>query len=253
MQPKAPKYSRRIFIGWDAHELQACRVAEHSLYRRAMRTPIHVEHISMELVAEYKRPTTSLPNGQLFDELSDAPMSTSHAIARFWVPRLCGLQGWALFMDGDVLIRDDINKIFDLADPQYAVMVVQHPPMPESSTKKAGQLQQMYARKNWSSVVLWHCGHLANQVLTREVLNTWPGRDLHAFSWLRDDQIGALPARWNHLVGVSAPDPDAALVHYTLGTPDLPDHDQDAFADEWFKASRVAGYQPPAFHTEVAG
>lgn len=253
MLPRVPKTGLRVFIGWDANEARACQVAEYSLYRHGGRNQIRVDHVSMDTLREYVRPTTTLPSGQLFDEISDAPMSTSHAIARFWVPRLCGFTGWALFTDGDVIFRDDVNKVFEYADPQYAVMVVQHAPMPEAGEKKSGHVQQAYPRKNWSSVVLWNCGHLANRALTPEVLNGWPGRDLHAFTWLRDDHIGALPARWNHLAGVSAPDPNPAIVHYTLGTPDVPGHEDDAFAEEWILAGRVAGFSMPVtFHTEMS-
>jgi len=243
---------RRVFLGFDAHEMVACNVAEYSLYRYASRNLIAVDRISMtSLHQHYTRPTTTLPNGQLFDEISDAPMSTSHAIARFFVPFLCHYQGWALFTDGDVLFRTDVNELFALAKPEYAVMCVQHPPLLEEGVKKAGHVQQAYPRKNWSSVVLFNCGHLSNRQLTLEVLNAWPGRDLHAFTWLREHEIGELPARWNHLVGVSPPDPTAAIVHYTLGTPNLEGHQQDAFSAEWFTSARVAGYRfAAAFATE---
>jgi hypothetical protein len=248
-----PKDSLRVFVGWDDAEALACQVAAYTLHRQARTRPVRMEPIAMDAIDNYRRPTTRMPSGQLYDELSDAPMSTSHAIARFWLPRLCNHTGWALFTDGDVIFREDVSRLFDLADPQYALMVVQHGPMPEASEKKRGHVQQPYPRKNWSSVMLWNCGHLAHRELTVEVLNSWPGRDLHAFKWLRDDHIGALPARWNHLVGVSAPDPNPALVHYTLGTPDVDGHEDDLYADEWRLAARVGGYEPSpvAFHADV--
>lgn len=244
----------RVFIGFDAAEMRACNVAEYSLYRHASRSVVDVSRVSMlTVVRHYQRPTTRLPNGQLFDEISDAPMSTAHAIARFFIPFLCDYTGYALFTDGDVLFRDDVSHLFALADPQYAVQVVQHPPLLEEGQKKDGHIQQAYARKNWSSVMLFNCGHLANRALTVDVVNSWPGRDLHAFKWLGDHHIGALPARWNWLVGLSAPEPNPALVHYTLGTPDVPGHEGDPFADEWRTSARVAGYNVPAvaFHTEI--
>jgi hypothetical protein len=39
--------------------------------------------------------------------------------------------------------------------------------------------------------------------------------------WLADEFIGELPAEWNHLVGVNEPNPDAKLVHFTLGVPSM--------------------------------
>jgi hypothetical protein len=120
---------------------------------------------------------------------------------------------------------------------------VQHAPMDEHDTKKGGHIQMPYARKNWSSVMLFNCGHKANRKLGLDTLNTWPGRDLHAFKWLTDDQVGALPAGWNYLVGAQ-PEPESVhLVHYTLGSPASPDHAHDPYADEWRDAAKRAGYK----------
>lgn len=235
MRPE-PLY--RVFIGFDAAEMRAWNVAHASLYLHTNRGEVCIDRISMlSLGDRYNRPTTRMPNGQLFDEISGAPMSTGHAIARFHVPALCNYQGWALFTDGDVLFRDDVRHLFALADERFAVQVVQHPPVLDESEKKAGHVQQAYHRKLWSSVVLWNCAHPAHVALTLEVLNSWPGRDLHAFRWLKDDEIGALPARWNWL-----PQDSPALVHYTRGCPDIAGHEHDAFADEWFSAAKLAGY-----------
>ncbi len=241
MQPEPPY---KVFLGFDAAEIQAYNVAELSLQRHTRRSDVALNRICMNsCYPHYTRPTRSAPNGQLFDEISGAPMSTSHAIARFFVPFLCGYQGWALFTDGDVLFREDITQLFALARPQYAVQVVQHPPLLEEGEKKSGHVQQPYFRKNWSSVILWNCGHPANAKLTREVLNGVPGRDLHAFHWLQDSEVGSLPARWNYLVGQSQYQADPALVHFTKGTPNLPDHAADQFADEWWATSRASGYK----------
>jgi hypothetical protein len=133
-----------------------------------------------------------------------------------------------------VLFREDVSALFALKDPQFAVQVVKHKPMPEQATKKDGHVQTAYARKNWSSVMLFNCEHPANRALNLNVLNTWPGRDLHAFKWLEDSLIGQLPSSWNYLVGVTRPMPKpVALAHFTLGTPDLEEHKSDPYADEW--------------------
>jgi hypothetical protein len=90
------------------------------------------------------------------------------------------------------------------------------------------QVQTYYRRKNWSSVVLWNCEHLAHMRLTQEMLNTLPGRDLHAFSWPEDSEIGDLPRGWSYLVGVSPAIPAGNLhiAHYTLGTPNILGYEQ---------------------------
>lgn len=235
----------RVYIGWDPSEMRAHNVAVSSLHGHA-KVRHDVRRLSLdELNAKglYTRPTQTATKGQLWDVISDAPMSTGHAIARFFVPLLCEYKGFALFCDGDVLFRDDVGKLMEYADPQYAVMVVQHPPMPEAAIKKDGHIQTQYARKNWSSVMLFNNEHPANQALWMTVLNQWPGRDLHAFKWLNDDQIGALPARFNYLVNVSEPVSDPAICHFTLGTPDVPGHEQDPYAEEWRIAAKYAGYK----------
>jgi hypothetical protein len=243
-----------VFLGFDAAEMRACNVAETSLYAHSSRSAVTVTRVSRSRLGSlYTRPTSRMPNGQLFDDISGAPMSTGHAIARFFVPLLCDFEGWALFTDGDVLFREDVRQVFALADERYAIQVVQHPPLLEEGDKKAGHVQQAYHRKNWSSVMLIQCGHPANRALTVDVLNAWPGRDLHAFRWLSNDLIGALPARWNYLNGVSAPQDDPALVHFTLGCPDVPGHEHDAFSDEWYGMARGAQYRlmrPPAPQAE---
>lgn len=246
-----PERRWRVWIGWDPYELTANRVAAASL-RAQSRMVVDIAEIDLrplQTLGLYCRPTKQ-QDGRYWDEISEAPMSTGHAIARFFVPWLANHDGWALFTDGDVLFRDDIAGLMLYADPAYAVQVVQHPPMPEQGDKKRGHTQTQYAKKNWSSVILFNCGHPAHRVLTAGdpaswPLNTWPGRDLHAFKWLTDEQVGALPARWNYLAGVSPHLDDVALVHFTLGTPDIEDHREDEFADEW------RGYCEPVVYPEA--
>jgi len=239
----------RVFVGFSADEMMATTVAINSMLHFAGTLRLNVQRISrLSLLQCYTRPTRIDDNGQLWDEISDAPMSTDHAIARFFIPWLRDYQGWALFTDGDVLCRRDVRELFALADERYAVMCVQHPPLLSVGYKKDGDRQLAYPRKNWSSVMLWNCGHPANRHLTLDTLNGVSGKALHGFVWLEDSQIGALPPEWNWLVGLSAPVDNPAIVHYTQGLPTLPDHAHDPYADEWFAQARRAGYaveQPP--------
>jgi lipopolysaccharide biosynthesis glycosyltransferase len=103
--------------------------------------------------------------GGIYDLPSNAPCSTDFAISRFLVPKLAQT-GWALFVDSDVVFMDDVAQLFEQADANKAVMVVKHS-QPETGDKKMdGQTQTHYARKNWSSVMLWNCWHPANQRLS---------------------------------------------------------------------------------------
>lgn len=225
--------------------MRVWNVAARSLLRHAS-SAVDVERLDMIHLRHrglYRRPTEARAHGY-WDVISDAPMSTGHAISRFLVPALCDYAGWALFTDGDVLFRRDIAQLYALADPRKAVQVVQHQHAPSATVKMEGQAQTLYARKNWSSVMLFHAGHPANRALTIDLVNTLPGRDLHRFCWLSDDLIGALPSTWNVLIG-EEPEADPAIAHFTNGTPDLPGYETQPFAEEWRATAEACGYTLP--------
>jgi lipopolysaccharide biosynthesis glycosyltransferase len=176
---------------------------------------------------------------QLWDVLSDAPMSTEFANARFLVPRLAK-NGLAMFVDCDVMFRCNPMDVFKLVDPSKAVTCVKHVHVPDRMTKMDGQMQTRYARKNWSSVMIFNCDHPANKRLTPELINTAPGRDLHRFCWLEDDDIGELPAAYNYLVGITnLPEgEEPKIVHWTEGAPCMPGYEHAEFAQEFWKELR---------------
>lgn len=133
-------------------------------------------------------------------------------------------KGWALFMDCDMIFLSDIKKLFDLCDDRYAVMCVKHTHIPDNKIKMDGREQLRYHRKNWSSFVLWNCGHEANRFLTKEAVGFMKGADLHSFCWLADSQIGELPFSYNYIAGVSPKLPPERghrpdVIHFTEGGP----------------------------------
>lgn len=227
----------RIFLGYDSRETEAFVVARRSMRRYAPGTPIDAICIDdMRDLGLYRRPT-SRRDGRLWDDISDAPMSTEFAISRFLTPHLAK-SGWALFADCDVLARAPLNDLFTQADPKYAVMCVKHKHEPKLGLKMDGQEQTRYARKNWSSLMLFNVDHPANQKLTVDLVNTVPGRDLHRFCWLKDKEIGALDPAWNFLVGHTDPSINPAIVHFTEGGPWLPEYRDVPFAGEWLAERR---------------
>jgi len=62
-----------------------------------------------------------------------------------------------------------------------------------------------------------------------------PPSFLHRFEWLRDQDIGALPADWNHLVG-EYPPASPALHHFTLGVPGIKHYADDHGSWMWHSA-----------------
>jgi hypothetical protein len=175
--------------------------------------------------------------GGMFDLNSNAPQSTAFAISRFFVPLLAH-SGWCLFADADVVFMEDPHELLERADDSKALHCVKHEHFNLGGTKMDGQVQTAYRRKLWSSVVLWNCDHVANRRLNLTTLNQWPGRDLHAFAWLADSEIGDLPAEANWLVGMQAMPARPIVAHFTNGTPNMAGHEQDAHADIWLRESQ---------------
>ncbi len=228
-----------IFIGFDNRptEIVSYAVARNSI-RRRLNLQIPIRPLLLQELQEsglYSRDTKRI-DGRLFDTISIAPMSTEFALTRFLVPYLADREfDYALFVDADVMARDNIARIMDDIDPSKAVSVVKHRYDVSSTTKMDGQIQTSYERKNWSSVVVWNVNHPANSALTLDRINGVRGLWLHQFSWLDDSQIGELDPKWNFLVGHTDRSVQPHLVHFTDGIPLMEGYANSEFAEEWFK------------------
>lgn len=228
----------KIYVGHDAREQKAFDVTINSLKRNSSRslsiTALNSDKLRMSGLL--RRPVDA--RGGLYDIISNAPQATDFAVSRFLTPILAQ-DGFALFMDCDVVVLDDIIKLFDLAESKYAIQVVKHEHTPPPGIKMDGAIQTAYRRKNWSSVMLFNCNHPANRRLTLEAINHWPGRYLHALDWLNDNEIGELPERWNWLVGVQ-PKPDRpAIAHFTLGGPWFADWAKAEHDEIWLEEAAL--------------
>lgn len=230
-----------IYIGADPRERSAYQVAADSLARNSSQ-PVALHRLDADDLYRWRmlwRPVERSV-GRMIDHLSGATQSTAFATSRFLVPFL-QRTGWALFVDCDIVCVDDIARLFALADQSKAVMVVKCIHRPIETTKMDGQAQLTYDRKNWSSVVLWNAEHPAHHRLSLADVNSMPGDRLHQFYWLRDDEIGALPDRWNWLCGVQ-PRPDSiGIAHYTMGGPWLASREPQDYDDVWHRAAEAAG------------
>ena len=225
-----------IWIGYDPREADAFALARYTIQKH-LTQPIPVHGLVLSNLRKrglYTRPHEQR-GLQMWDVVSDAPMSTEFACSRFLVPHLAE-SGWALFMDCDMLVRTNLVRFFEeIVDPKYAVMCVMHDHVPDSTVKMDSQMQTRYARKNWSSVMAFNVDHDANKWLTPAHVNETPGRDLHRFSWLNDDQIGELGPEWNYLVGhTKLPrGVEPKIVHHTDGIPSMAGYEDTEYADEW--------------------
>lgn len=189
----------RCFIGFDHRQPISLNVLASSLYTRSS-VPLAITPLVLP----------QLP--------IDREGLTPFTYSRFLVPYLCGYEGWALFMDLDMVALDDIKKLFDLADDKYAVMV----------SKNSIKFE-------WASLMLFN--NAKCKVLTPDFIET--AARLHDCSWVDDDQIGDLPREWNHLVGYDEPREKPKVIHYTQGVPAFPLTHDCEHADKWFEAHKA--------------
>ena len=212
----------RIFIGFDPRETIAFHVMSQSIHARASE-PVSITPLMLSQL-----------DGLMWRERTPL-QSTEFSFSRFLVPHLCNYQGWAIFMDCDMLILDDIANLWKLRSDAFSVQVVKHDHQPKETVKFLGQKQTKYEKKNWSSVMLFNNAKCT--ALSPDYVNTATGLELHRFKWLDSDVlIGDIPHRWNRLVGYdeTLPTDQVSNLHYTIGGPYFDDYQDTDYADEWF-------------------
>lgn len=215
----------RIFIGYDSREPVAYHVLAHSILRRSS-VPVAIAPMALNLL-----------NG-IYSRQRGPTESTEFSLTRFLVPYLSGYQGISLFMDSDMLCLADVAE---LCEPfgyrryaaEWAVKVCRHEYTPKTATKFLGQPQTAYPRKNWSSFMVFN--NVRCQPLSPEYVNRASGLELHRFQWTADNLIASLPLEWNWLVGEYDPNPQAKILHYTLGGPWFEPTRSCDHADLWFQ------------------
>jgi len=208
-----------VYIGYDTREPIAYEVCKRSILKHASK-PVNIQPLKLDKLNGSGMLTRPLEkrDGRWWDEVSKAFCSTEFSNSRF-MAFLLQQEGYAIFMDCDMLLVDDIYKVLEEADPRYAVQCVQHQYVPAESEKMDGQVQDAYFRKNWSSFFLFNASHEAHRRLKLEDVNERAGRHLHRFFWLFDREIGPLSAGWNWLVDVQPKPSPLYNLHYTLGGP----------------------------------
>jgi hypothetical protein len=217
----------RVFAGYDPRESIGfhvfCQsVLEHSSVPVAI-TPLHLPNLN-----GYKDSNTG---------------TNAFNFSRFLTPWICGWSGWALFADGaDMLCRADLAELWSLRDPLYAVQVVKHDYRSRHPRKYLGTCMEAenleYPKKNWSSLMLINCCHLAWRAMTPEHIEKATGSRLHQFQFVPERYIGDLPLEWNWLVGEYPYSPSAKIAHFTLGIPGFKAYESCDYAGEWHQVVR---------------
>jgi lipopolysaccharide biosynthesis glycosyltransferase len=216
-----------IFIGYDPREAVAYHTCANSIIRLASQ-PVAIIPLALNLFTDYEETHTDGSNHFIY--------------SRFLVPHLMGHTGWAIFIDGDMIVRDDIVKLWNLRRMDRDVMVVKHDYKTRMPVKYLGAKNEDYPRKNWSSVILWNCNSWPNRKLTPEFIEKSTGAELHRFTWIDEERIGELPPEWNWLPDEYGANPAAKLLHYTLGAPCFHEFATTPQGDEWHREHMLADY-----------
>lgn len=210
----------RIFIGYDPRESVAYHTCAESIIRNSS-IPVAIHPLYLKQLQQYQEKHTDGSNQFIY--------------SRFLIPYLCNYKGWAIWLDGDMVVEGDIAELWDMKDPSKAVQVVKHNYMTRFPKKYMGNKNENYPRKNWSSVMIWHCENLAHKILTPDFVSKAAGSFLHRFNWLDNDQIGELPNEWNWLSSEYNSRSDARLYHYTIGIPAFREYENCDNASNWWK------------------
>jgi hypothetical protein len=212
-----PKDILRIFIGYDHVEAVAYHTLAHSINKLSS-MPVQITPVMSHHIKAYTRER-------------DPKQSNDFSFTRFLVPWMCGYQGYALFMDCDMLLRGDIYGILGEIKDRASVWVVQHDYTPRDEYKYLGAKQYAYPKKNWSSVMLFDCEQCRE--LTPDYVNTASPMELHQFKWA--EKVGELPLKYNHLVGEYDYSKEALIAHFTVGGPYFNEYADCDYSDEWYE------------------
>ena len=208
-----------VFIGFDEGEKVSYHILSESI-RRQSSVPVSITPLCLSNIPEFKRELQ--PN-----------QSTEFAFSRFLVPYLSDYKGWSLFLDSDMMFRDDIKNLWDMIDKDKFIMCCKHDYVPKQNVKFRGAKNEPFPKKNWSSFMLMNNERC--KMLTKEFVETATGLELHQFKWTHEENIGELPLEWNWLVSEYDYNKNAKNVHWTLGGPYFKDYAKSDYADEWFR------------------
>jgi len=188
-----------VFIGFDSRQPLAFQVAAHSVWKTSG-CSVSVTRLDLRHLPVGRRGLTEF------------------TYSRFLAPWLCAYKGMSVFLDSDVLVREDVVELlgYAMAYPKTPVFVVKGP-----------------RKFEWASLMVFNnplCQMLTPAYVENRRLNPL------AFPWAHT--VGELPKEWNHLVGYDVPNPEAKLVHFTQGIPIWPETKECEFAAEWHAAAR---------------
>jgi lipopolysaccharide biosynthesis glycosyltransferase len=211
-----------VYIGYDEREKIAAEVCRYSIQRRLV-LPADIKFLRSQDIPAFTRPR-------------EPQQSTDFTYTRFMIPFIESYRGLSIFCDCDFLFLTNILELILTIDRSKAISVCKHPAyIPRSQIKMDGVVQHQMPRKNWASLIVFNNEHSSNRILTPDYINTiMPGRKLHTFDWLKDEEIGSIPLNWNALDDYYLLDNPMAI-HYTDGGPWFENYKNTMYSQHWLK------------------
>ena len=223
-----------FYVGWDSREEEAYEVCKASLEQFDVEV-IPLKHTELRDMQLFDRPWKKVGN-QWWDERDEKPFSTEFAHSRFLTPILAKRQnkkGLVAFCDCDFLFLKDPKYLFEECQGDKAIWTVRFNMVAEG-LKMDNVIQQYYARKLWSSLMIFNLDSLANRRYSEVDVNYRSGTFLHGFQWLSNEDMGALDPLWNYVPGISSPPScEPWAIHWSLGGPWMKGYDDQEYANLW--------------------
>ena len=214
----------RIFVGCDDSQMLAARVLEYSIRK-------HTQH-PIQFFCMRNMPITPPKHTK------NRP-GTGFSFNRFLIPKLSGYDGKALYIDADMLVFDDIAKLWNtpfdgkrvLCSTQYDV-----PTGWENRNNNEHGEGRYWTPGRQMSVMLMDCSNLdwdVDQIVQGLDRNEYSYRELMAeFCILPQEHIGdTIPSEWNCLEWYE--DGRSKLVHFTVVPTQPWKNDRSPIKDVW--------------------
>lgn len=220
----------RIFVGSEPSQVVAQRVLAHSIHRHAT-VPVEITPL-----LDLSLPTPADPANRA---------RVGFTFTRFAIPRLCGFEGRALYLDADMLVFGDVAELATLEFGPAKVLCTYQRQLPAAWKGKAGfrpgrnvaVLLLDCARLDWDAPAI--VSGLDEGRYTYEQL-------VYELCLLAPDEIAdTIPPEWNHL---ERHDASTRLLHYTVVRTQPWKVDKNPLGDLWMDAyaeAMEAGAVPP--------
>lgn len=221
----------RIFVGCDDSQMVATRVLEHSI-RKHTKRPVEFFPMCNMPVSPPKH--------------SKNRPGTGFSFNRFLIPKLAGYFGRGIYLDADMLVLDDIGKLWDLPFQGKKVLCSLQHKTPDGW--KDGKNNNLGVDRHFTpgrqmSVMLLNCEQLdwdIDKIIRGLDKNHYTYKDLMAkFCILPQNEIGdTIPPEWNCLEWYE--EERSQLVHFTVVPTQPWRYEHNPLNDLWENAFREA-------------